>query len=119
MVEWAAIRDAVAKHLPDVSPILEYEHRQPGLSFLSDGSSFRFDRGSEQGETLGPIKAVLPLMEARDEAWKQPVVTTDQGQAIPMETGEWEGASPPRTSRPGTGREGASPPGEAGDPEQG
>ena len=68
-VEWVAIREAVAQHFSEIGPTLDWEQRTEGLSFLADGSSFRCNRGSEQGETLGPIKAALPLIDARQEAW--------------------------------------------------
>ena len=68
-IEWKAIREAAAKHLPDIMPTICWEQQEEGLTFLGDGSAFRFNRGAEQGETLGPIKSVLPLLEAREAAW--------------------------------------------------
>ena len=68
-VEWKAIRESAAEHFAEINNILEWEQRTEGVSFLSEGSTFTFNRGSEQGETLGPIKAALPLIDARREAW--------------------------------------------------
>ena len=36
----------------------------PGTTILPDGAAFNFDRGAEQGETFGAVKAVLPLGDA-------------------------------------------------------
>ena len=35
------------------------------MALLPNGSEFKFDRGAEQGEPLGAVKAVLPLGDAR------------------------------------------------------
>jgi hypothetical protein len=64
-VEWPAIRDSVARHFPEASPILQWEHARPSESVLSDMSTFSTNRGSEQGETLGSTKAALPLGDVR------------------------------------------------------
>ena len=68
-IGWPAIRASAARHFADIVRVLDWEQRCAGQSFLGDQSAFTFDRGSEQGETLGPIKAVLPLADAREEAW--------------------------------------------------
>ena len=68
-IEWAAIRSSVRRHFEDAAPFVEWEQQHEGLSFLSDGGSFRFNRGAEQGETFGPIKSALPIMDARNGAW--------------------------------------------------
>ena len=64
-VEWDSIRESAAVHLREALPVLEWEQQKEGVSFLGDQSAFSFNRGSEQGETLGPIKAVLPLVDVR------------------------------------------------------
>ena len=71
-IEWKAIRESATKHLPDIMPTINWEQQEEGLTFLGDGTAFRFNRGAEQGETLGPIKSVLPLLEAREAAWFSP-----------------------------------------------
>ena len=44
-VEWEAIRESAARHFPDIIPTLNWEQKTEGLSFLADGSSFRFNMG--------------------------------------------------------------------------
>ena len=60
-VEWVSIRKSIATHFKAASPCISWEQSERATTFLPDGASFRVDRGSEQGESLGPIKAVLPL----------------------------------------------------------
>ncbi len=64
-VEWPAIRASLEHHLQEAVPIVNWEHREPGVTALPDGSEFLFNRGAERGEPLGSIKAALPLGEAR------------------------------------------------------
>ncbi len=64
-VEWAAIRESVHRHFEEAIHVVEWEQRSPGTTVLPDGAAFRFNRGAEQGEPLGSVKAVLPLGEAR------------------------------------------------------
>ena len=60
-VEWSAIREGIERHLKAAKPMVEWEQRQPGCTILPDGSEFTFNRGAEQGEPLGSLKATLPL----------------------------------------------------------
>ena len=64
-VEWPAIRSSLRRHFPEASAVVEWEQQTPGMMVLSDGSEHTFDRGSEQGEPLGSLKAALPLGDAR------------------------------------------------------
>ena len=64
-VEWPAIREAVRSEFPEAARIIEWEHRSPGITVLPSGAEFAFDRGAEQGEPLGSVKAVAPLGNAR------------------------------------------------------
>ena len=63
-VEWDAIRRSVQEHLEVVAPSVAWEQKVPGTTILPDGAAFNFDRGAEQGETFGAVKAVLPLGDA-------------------------------------------------------
>ena len=47
-----------------VAPSVAWEQKVPGTTTLPDGAAFNFDRGAEQGETFGAVKAVLPLGDA-------------------------------------------------------
>lgn len=64
-VEWPAIRESMRRHLEQATPVVEWEQRERGVTILPDGSEFLFDRGAEQGEPLGSVKASLPLGDAR------------------------------------------------------
>ena len=64
-VEWTAIRRSLRAHFPEASPAVEWEQQSPGVMVLSDCSEYTFDRGAEQGEPLGSLKAALPLGDAR------------------------------------------------------
>ena len=64
-VEWPAIRETLRTHFSEASKVVEWEQQEPGIMVLSDGSEFEFNRGAEQGEPLGSLKAALPLGDAR------------------------------------------------------
>ena len=64
-VEWEEIRASMRQHFPEALPIVEWEQQRQGTTILPDGSEFHFDRGAEQGEPLGAVKAVLPLGDSR------------------------------------------------------
>ena len=70
-VEWPAIRASIRRHFEEAAPIVEWEQMKPGINILPDGTSFEFNRGAEQGEPLGPIKAALPLGDARDRVFER------------------------------------------------
>ena len=65
-VEWKAIRASIDAHLPEIRDTVAWEQAEPGTTVLNDGTDILFDRGAEQGETLGPTKAAMPLGDARD-----------------------------------------------------
>ena len=64
-VEWPAIRASLRMHFPEASQVVEWEQREAGTMVLADGSEHSFNRGAEQGEPLGSLKAALPLGDAR------------------------------------------------------
>jgi hypothetical protein len=70
-VEWPSIRASLRLHFEEAVPTVEWEQQQHGVSLMPDGSSFTFDRGAEQGEPLGPIKAALPLGDAREKLYER------------------------------------------------
>jgi hypothetical protein len=76
-VEWEAIRSSIQEHLPEASPSVCWEQEEPGTTILANGDEFRFNRGAEQGESLGSTKAALPL-----------------GDAIARISDQWEGTPP-------------------------
>jgi len=63
-VEWQEIRSSLSRHFPEALDTVNWEQAQPGVTVLDDGTEFPFDRGAEQGEPFGLVKASLPLGDA-------------------------------------------------------
>ena len=70
-VEWPAIRASLRSHFPEASKAVEWEQREPGIMVLSGGSEHSFNRGAEQGEPMGSLKAALPLGDVRSRVQPQ------------------------------------------------
>ena len=64
IVGWHAIWQSVQEHLAEVAPSVAWEQKEPETTILPDSAAFKFDRGAEQGETFGAVKAVPPLGDA-------------------------------------------------------
>ena len=64
---------------PGALPIVKWEQQAEGVTHLDDGTTLHCDRGSEQGETLGPLKAVGALAIARESARGSSDVTAFSG----------------------------------------
>ena len=71
-VEWPAIRAALEHVFPEALPAVRWEQATQGVTILADASETKFNRGSEQGEALGAVKAVGPLADARAKAHSTP-----------------------------------------------
>ena len=69
----------MGRFLPEAAPIVEWGQMEPGVTELADGTAFTFARGSEQGETLGGLKAVGPLAGAREQAHASPGLALSDG----------------------------------------
>ena len=78
-IEWPAIREGLAKLFPEALPIVKWEQQAEGVTHLDDGTTLHCDRGSEHGETLGPLKVVGALAIARERARGSSDVTAFSG----------------------------------------
>ena len=67
-LEWPSIRDAVARHFPDIQAWTEWAHQQPAETLLPGGDTAATDRGAEQGDPFGTAQSVLTLGNARSQA---------------------------------------------------
>ena len=63
-VEWPDICASLQRHFARASATVDWEQREPGVTFLPDGTPFKSNQGAEQGEPLGSTKAALPLGDA-------------------------------------------------------
>ena len=63
-VEWPAIRVALGEHLPEALPWATWQHQQP-CTTLPSGTTWRTNKGAEQGDVLGSAQSVLSLGRAR------------------------------------------------------
>ena len=97
MVEWGPMRKCIETMLPEALKVLEWEQTQEAVSFTSAGEKYTYNRGSEQGETLGPAKAVSPVALARKKAMNTPFVddatTARTSSSTAFMEGEWGNAA--------------------------
>ena len=61
--EWAAVRQAVDRWMPLLSPWTHWCHRSAGRVCLPCGTWTSVDRGAEQGDPLGPLYCALTLLD--------------------------------------------------------
>ena len=67
--EWPPIRAAIAKHFPAAEAWTSWSHEQPAVTILPGGDEAAADRGTGQGDAFSTAQAVLPLGDAREQAY--------------------------------------------------
>ena len=65
--------------LPEAMAAICWEQEKAGVTILADKSETSFNRGSEQGEARGAVKAVGPLAEARGRTHEKVGTKTTAG----------------------------------------